>query len=151
MNDDVKKELEEELTEDHLRSRIKDSVDDVVESFMGTETGSDERSKEASNLAKVVEAYTKFSSMESEKEDKVERRRIEEEKNKANFEIESEKARIPWEKIGVEVLASFGRGLMDHIFFGIRQKEVLRFEETGSIRSKASRDVSFRFPWSQKK
>ena len=147
MEDDRK---QEELTEEYLRSRIKDSVDDVCESFANTQTGSDERSKEASNLAKVVEAYTKFSSMEADKEDKIERRRIEEEKNEINAKIETEKARVPWEKITVEILASFGRGLMDHIFFGIRQREVLRFEETGSIRSKASRDVSFRFPWSKK-
>ena len=144
-------EKEKELTNEELRSRLKDSVDDVVESFQSTETGSEERSKEASNVQKVVDALVKFETMESEIEDKVERRRLEEEKNKANAQIEAEKARIPWEKIGIEVISSFGRGLMDHLFFMRSQREILRFEETGSIRSNASRSSSFRFPWSQKK
>ena len=144
-------ENERELTKEELRCKLKDVIDDSVESYTSTETGSDERSKEASNLQKVVDAYSKFELMEAEKEDKIERRRIEEEKNESNAEIEAEKARIPWEKIGVEILASFGRGVMDHLFFIRSQREILKFEETGSIRSNASRNQQLRFPWSTKK
>lgn len=138
------------VTEQELEEALRDTMMETIGCYETQTTGSATRKAEAENLTKVVDAYSKLVQTREDVTDKIERRRIEEEKNATNAEIEAEKARVPWERIIVEMIGSFGRQITDHIFFGIRQREILTFEETGMIRSKASRDVSFRFPWTKK-
>lgn len=129
---------------------LKDSLAESIEVYNNCTAGSKERAQEAENVEKIAKALSDLKSTESDILDKEERRRIEEEKNAANAEIESEKARTPWARIIFEAAVKVCMQFVDHGFFVRNQRQVLDFEEHGIVRSKASKDLGFRFPWSKK-
>lgn len=75
--------------------------------------------------------------------DKEDRRRIEDEKNKAAAEIEREKSKLTWGRVGLEMGKVIAPMLMSLVAYNVFQKRVLKFEETGRINSTAGRELHF--------
>lgn len=133
------REINEEID---VRQILKEAVDDVGTNFQCQSTGTEERDKEATNLQKVVDAYVKVCQMETEEEDRRERRRIEEDKNLSMYALEKEKSNDPFWKYCVEwTIKYILPGALSALAYNEFQKRTLKFEETGSFRSKASRDL----------
>ena len=163
---------EERKTNEELLEEI---LFETTDNFSNQVTGSKEREQEAANVVRLADALTKLRQAETEKvdreerrrieeaknnamcelslkqaeaeaEDKAERRRIEEEKNQAAIELEEAK-KVPFWQSCVEWSVKYILpGCISAIFFDKFQKRTLTFEETGSIRSKASKDL--RSGWS---
>lgn len=73
--------------------------------------------------------------------DKEERRRIEEKKNDATAEVEREKAKLTWGRVGLELGKVIAPILVSFAGYNVFQKRVLKFEETGRIVSTAGREL----------
>ena len=136
--EDLKRKPNEELLEEILF--------ETIDNFSAQTTGSEERNAEAGNVVKLTDALTKLKQTRIEEEDRVDRRRIEEEKNEANIQIEKEKNPKFWQCCVEWTMKYIVPGFVSAAFFDKFQKRTLTFEETGSIRSKASKDL--RSSWS---
>lgn len=73
--------------------------------------------------------------------DKKERRRIEEERNKAQNQTEREKQKLTWGRAAFEMAKVVVPMVGSLIGYNIFQKRVLKFEETGRITSTAGREL----------
>lgn len=73
--------------------------------------------------------------------DKEERRRIEEKKNDASAEVEREKAKLTWGRVGLELGKVIAPILVSFAGYNVFQKRILKFEETGRITSTAGREL----------
>lgn len=73
--------------------------------------------------------------------DKQERRRIEEERNKAANETERKKQELTWGRVGLEMAKVVVPLAVSFVGYNVFQKRVLRFEETGRITSTAGREL----------
>lgn len=139
--------MEEEKT---VVDELQDSLSAAISRFDAAAVGSEEREREARNIERLSNAIKEIGTIQVESEDRIEKRRIEEEKNASNAEIETLKAKTPWGRIFFEAGTKVFMQFVDHMFFRSNQRQVLDFEEHGIVRSKASKDLGFRFPWSKK-
>lgn len=73
--------------------------------------------------------------------DKDERRRIEEERNKAMNETERDKQKLTWGRVGLEMAKLVVPLLVSFAGYNVFQKRILKFEETGRLTSTASREL----------
>lgn len=73
--------------------------------------------------------------------DKQERRRIEEEKNKAANEVERDKQKLTWGRVGFEMTKVIVPLAIQIFAFGSLQKRMFKFEETGRISSTGGREM----------
>lgn len=73
--------------------------------------------------------------------DKQERRRIEEERNKAMNETERDKQKLTWDRIGLEMAKVVVPMVVSFAGYNVFQKRILKFEETGRLTSTASREL----------
>lgn len=73
--------------------------------------------------------------------DKQERRRIEEERNKAANETEREKQKLTWGRVGLEMAKVVVPLAMSLIGYDIFQKRMLIFEKTDRVCSLAGREL----------
>ena len=73
--------------------------------------------------------------------DKDERRRIEEERNKAMNETERDKQKLTWGGVGLEMAKLVVPLLVSFAGYNVFQKRILKFEETGRLTSTASREL----------
>lgn len=140
----------DEVKKPGMITDLKETLASSLDIYNQSPVGSEERERESRNIERIAKALSEIKSMESEVLDREEARRIEEEKNADNARIEAEKAKTPWARIFFEAGAKVFMQLVDHAFFARNQRQVLEFEEHGVIRSKASRDLGFRFPWVKK-
>ena len=138
--------MAEELERKPVASLIDEIMFETVDNFSIQRTGSDERRQEAENVVKLADAYAKVRQMEIEEKDREERRRIEEEKNAANIELEKSKEIPFWQNCIEWTVKYILPGCVSAFFFDKFQKRTLTFEETGTWRSKASKDL--RSGWS---
>ena len=73
--------------------------------------------------------------------DKQERRRIEEDRNKAMNETERDKQKLTWGRVGLEMAKVVIPLVVSFAGYNVFQKRVLKFEETGRISSTAGREL----------
>lgn len=73
--------------------------------------------------------------------DKQERRRIEEDRNKAMNETERDKQKLTWGRVGLEIAKVVVPLVVSFAGYNVFQKRVLKFEETGRISSTAGREL----------
>lgn len=73
--------------------------------------------------------------------DKQERRRIEDDRNKAMVEIERDKQKLTWGRVGLELGKVIAPILVSFVGYNVFQKRILKFEETGRISSTAGREL----------
>ena len=73
--------------------------------------------------------------------DKQERRRIEEDRNKAINETERDKQKLTWGRVGLEMAKVVVPLVVSFAGYNVFQKRVLKFEETGRISSTAGREL----------
>lgn len=73
--------------------------------------------------------------------DKQERRRIDEERNKAMNETERDKQRLTWGRVGLEMAKVVVPLFVSFAGYNVFQKRILKFEETGRLTSTASREL----------
>lgn len=95
-------------------------------------------------LAKVnhfVELLVTLNKDASDYEDKAERRKIEKERNEAMAEIERDKQKITWERVGLEMSKVIIPLLIQVIAFSELQKRMFIFEKTDSIHSFGGREM----------
>lgn len=138
--------MAEELERKPVAELIDEIMFETVDNFSIQKTGSDERRSEAENVVKLADAYTKIRQIQIEEKDRDERRRIEEEKNAVNYELEKSKEIPFWQSCIEWTVKYILPGCISGLLFDKFQKRTLEFEETGSFRSKASKDL--RSGWS---
>ncbi|WP_287643438.1 hypothetical protein [Bacteroides sp.] len=73
--------------------------------------------------------------------DKQERRKIEEERNKAMNEIERDKQKLTWGRVGLEMAKVVVPLVVSFAGYNVFQKRILKFEETGRLTTTASREL----------
>lgn len=73
--------------------------------------------------------------------DKQERRRIEEDRNKAMNETERDKQKLTWGRVGLEMAKVVVPLVVSFAGYNVFQKRVMKFEETGRISSTAGREL----------
>lgn len=73
--------------------------------------------------------------------DKQERRRIEEDRNKAMNETERDKQKLTWGRVGLEMAKVVVPLVVSFAGYNVFQKRVLKFEETGRISSTPGREL----------
>lgn len=130
------------MDETNVKEYLEAAVLDVSSNFVNQRTGSDERQAEAANLQKIVDAYAKVCQVEVESNDRAERRRIEEKKIDSDIEELRTKEETPFWQYCVEWSIKYiAPGALSALCFNIFQKRVLKFEETGTLRTKASKDL----------
>ena len=120
---------------------LEDSLQESIEVYNNCTTGSEAREKEAQNVERIAKALTALKQQEADEADKEERRLIEKKKNDQNAEIESAKTKVPWARIGLEMLSQIAVKTFGHLFYKAELREVLHFEEHGIIRSKGGKDL----------
>lgn len=120
---------------------LEDALQESIEVYNNCTMGSDAREKEAQNVERIAKALTALKQQESDDKDKEERRLIEKKKNDQNAEIEMSKTKVPWLRIGLEMLSQIGVKTVGHLFYKDELREVLHFEEHGIIRSKGGKDL----------
>lgn len=138
--------MAEELESRQIAELLEEIMFETVDNFSVQKTGSDERRSEAENAVKLADAYAKIRQTQIEEKDRDERRRIEEEKNVANLELEKSKEIPFWQSCIEWTVKYILPGCISGLLFDKFQKRTLEFEETGSFRSKASKDL--RSGWS---
>ena len=142
--------MAEELERKPTKALVDEILFETIDNFSIQKTGSAERGAEAENAERLSRVYANLSQAETEEDDRRERRRIEEEKNAANLEIERAKEKPFWwhcaEWVTTRVLPQLISDNLMALWFNKFQKRTLQFEETGTFRSKASKDL--RSSWS---
>lgn len=73
--------------------------------------------------------------------DKQERRRIEEERNKAANDVERDKQKLTWSRVMFELAKLMVPLGISFAGYNVFQKRVMKFEETGRISSTAGREL----------
>lgn len=73
--------------------------------------------------------------------DKQERRRIEEDRNKAMADIEHDKQKVTWGRASFEMAKVIVPLVIQIIAFGMLQKRMFKFEETGRVTSTGGREM----------
>lgn len=74
-------------------------------------------------------------------EDKTEKRRIEEDRNEAQTEVEKEKQRIGWKKVTFEMMKIVTPIVTGGIIFDRIHNKVMKYEEEGRITSTSGRNI----------
>ena len=93
------------------------------------------------NSIHLVELLINTDRDNAEYYDKQERRRIEEERNKAMKETERDKQKLTWGRVGLEMAKVVVRLVVSFAGYNVFQKRILKFEETGRLTSTASREL----------
>lgn len=96
------------------------------------------------NLVKaihLVELLVNTDRDNAEYYDKQERRRIEEERNRAMNETERDKQKLTWGRVGLEMAKVIVPLGVSFVGYNVFQKRILKFEETGRLTSTASREL----------
>lgn len=73
--------------------------------------------------------------------DKEERRRIEEERNKAADATERDKQKVTWQRVGLEMAKVVVPMGLSIVAYFAAQTRILKFEETGRLTSSAGREL----------
>lgn len=110
----------------------------------GVETldaGSKEGKEALTKSIHLVELLITADKDNSDYYDKQERRRIEEERNKAQNETERDKQKLTWDRVGLEMAKVIVPLIVSLAGYNVFQKRVLKFEETGRISSTAGREL----------
>lgn len=105
------------------------------------ETGSKEAKEALTKSLHLVELLATVDRDADEYHDKQERRRIEEERNKAQNETERDKQKLTWGRVGLEMAKVIVPLVVSFAGYNVFQKRILKFEETGRICSTAGREL----------
>lgn len=105
------------------------------------DAGSKEGKEALAMSIHLVELLITADKVNAEYYDKQERRRIEEERNKAQNETERDKQKLTWDRIGLEMAKVVVPLGMSFAGYNVFQKRVLKFEETGRISSTPGREL----------
>lgn len=112
-----------------------------LEEFQNLERSSKEYGIVRQDLAQLAEILAAADKNDNEALDKEERRRIEEERNLMQNEIEAEKVRISWKKVAFEMAKILSPVLLSGIIFSRVHEECMEFEETGRVTSTSGRGL----------
>lgn len=105
------------------------------------DAGSKEGKEALTKSLQLVELLINADKDEMDYYDKQERRRIEEDRNKAQNETERDKQKLTWGRVGLEMAKVVVPLVVSFAGYNIFQKRVLKFEETGRISSTAGREL----------
>lgn len=105
------------------------------------DTGTKEGKEALTKSIHLVELLIASDKDNAEYYDKKERRRIDEERNKAMNETERDKQRLTWSRVGLEMAKAIVPLVVSFIGYDVFQKRILKFEETGRLTSTASREL----------
>lgn len=105
------------------------------------DAGSKEGKEALAKSIHLVELLITADKDNAEYYDKQERRRIEEERNKAQNETERDKQKLTWGRVGLEMAKVVVPLVVSFAGYNVFQKRVMKFEETGRITSTAGREL----------
>lgn len=105
------------------------------------DAGSKEGKEVLAKSIHLVELLITADKDNAEYYDKQERRRIEEERNKAQNETERDKQKLTWGRVGLEMAKVVVPLVVSFAGYNVFQKRVMKFEETGRISSTAGREL----------
>lgn len=127
--------------EDELKERLRSALAIKFEDLDRAKPGSEDEETLVKEIQSLVDALNKLNQTEMDAFDKQERRDIERDKNKAQSDLEHEKAAFDWKRAGFEVVKIVLPGAIGGGFYLLAQKRVLKFEEVGRIMSSAGHDL----------
>lgn len=124
-------------TYDMLEKAVQVQLENIVKLDAGSKEGKEALAK-ATSLLEMLITVDKNA---AECLDKSERRRIDEERNKAADTTERMKQEITWRKIGLKLSEVVVPLLVSFAGYDVFQKRILKFEEHGAVTSKAGREL----------
>lgn len=126
---------------------LEEGVQDLLEQMKTLNISTKEGKETLAKATTMVTLLTEVDRTDAEVHDKEERRRIEEEKNKAANETEREKQKLTWGRAIFEMAKVTVPTVVTAIFFGKYQKRMFKFEETGFIKSTGGREMHLPRLW----
>lgn len=120
---------------------LESAVQNQLKTVYGMKLGSQEGKEALTKAISLTELLITADKDGYDYHDKEERRRIEEKKNDAAAEVEREKAKLTWGRVGLELGKVIAPILVSFAGYNVFQKRVLKFEETGRIVSTAGREL----------
>lgn len=126
-----------DVTYEMLEKAAQVQLENVEKLDAGSKEGKEALAKSI-NLVELLIATDKDN---ADYYDKQERRRIEEERNKAQNETERDKQKLTWGRVGLEMAKVVVPLVVSFAGYNVFQKRVLKFEETGRISSTAGREL----------
>lgn len=126
-----------EKTYDLLEKAVQKQLEAVEEIETDTKEGKEALTKSI----QLTELLVSVDRDQNDAWDKQEKRRIEEERNKASNNVEIQKQSLTWGRVGLELGKVVVPILVSFAGYNVFQKRILRFEETGRISSTAGREL----------
>ena len=120
-----------------LETAVQVQLERIGELDPETKEGKDALSKAIS----LVDQLITTDKNESDGYDKQERRRIEEERNKAADATERKKQELTWGRVTLEMAKVVVPLIISFVGYNVFQKRLMKFEETGRITSTAGKEL----------
>lgn len=124
-------------TMEALEAQIMDSMENIQIHELGTS----ERNKAVAETCELLDRFNVAEQAQMEYWDKEDRRRIEEKRNEMTAELDREKNSLTNVKLALEIAKIVIPVIVPMIGYGIFQKRMLKFEETGRVNSTAGREL----------
>ena len=103
--------------------------------------GSQEQQRMVQDLNGLVAALNQLNQSEYERLDKEGRRKLDDKKNQALYELELKKSELSWKRVTFEMAKIIVPTIISIGAYDYFQKRVLEFEENGRINSTAGREL----------
>lgn len=126
---------------DETYNMLERAVQVQLEAIENLDTESKEGKDALMKSTRLVELLIASDRENLEYYDKEERRRIDEERNKATNETERKKQELTWGRVGLEMAKVVVPLVVSIAGYNVFQKRILKFEETGRISSTAGREL----------
>lgn len=126
---------------DETYNMLERAVQVQLEAIENLDTESKEGKDALMKSTRLVELLIASDRENLEYYDKEERRRIDEERNKAANETERKKQELTWGRVGLEMAKVVVPLMVSIAGYNVFQKRILKFEETGRISSTAGREL----------
>lgn len=120
---------------------LEKAVQVQLEKVEALDAGSKEGKEALAKSIHLVELLITTDKDNADYYDKQERRRIEEDRNKAQNETERDKQKLTWGRVGLEMAKVVVPLVVSFAGYNVFQKRVMKFEETGRISSTAGREL----------
>lgn len=122
-------------------SLLESVISENLEMLKETDHDNENRRKITAETCELLDRLTEAEGKQMEFWDKEDRRELEREKNESMVQIEQEKNVISKPKMILEIARIVVPVVVPMIAYGIYQKRLLEFEETGRVNSTAGREL----------
>lgn len=126
---------------DETMKLLENVISKNLENLKDSDYDNENRKKIAGETCELLDRLNEAEGKQMEFWDKEDRRELEREKNESMVQIEQEKNVIPKSKMILEIARIVVPVVVPMIAYGIYQKRLLEFEETGRVNSTAGREL----------